>query len=72
MIGKTPVGWMLDLEYVYVICIAFALALVFRKKFRDCVRHCFYLTPLEEFYIDRSRKGINVGLHPIVCIALGQ
>jgi uncharacterized membrane protein YeiH len=30
--GK-PVGWMLDLEYVYVICIAFALALVFRKKF---------------------------------------
>jgi uncharacterized membrane protein YeiH len=33
MIGKTPVGWMLDLEYVYVICIAFALALVFRKKF---------------------------------------
>jgi hypothetical protein len=33
MNGKTPVGWMLDLEYVYVICIAFALALVFRKKF---------------------------------------
>jgi uncharacterized membrane protein YeiH len=33
MIGTTPVGWMLDLEYVYVICIAFALALVFRKKF---------------------------------------
>jgi uncharacterized membrane protein YeiH len=35
MIGKTPVGWMLDLEYVYVICIAFALALVFRKKIRE-------------------------------------
>jgi uncharacterized membrane protein YeiH len=47
MIGTTPVGWMLDLEYVYVICIAFALALVFRKNSRDCVRHYFYLTPLD-------------------------
>jgi uncharacterized membrane protein YeiH len=32
MIGTTPVGWMLDLEYVYVICIAFALALYLEKN----------------------------------------
>jgi uncharacterized membrane protein YeiH len=36
MIGTTPVGWMLDLEYVYVICIAFALALYLEKNSRDC------------------------------------
>jgi uncharacterized membrane protein YeiH len=27
MIGRTPVGWMLNLEYVYVICAAFVLAI---------------------------------------------
>jgi uncharacterized membrane protein YeiH len=60
---------MLDLEYVYVICIAFALALVFRKKFESTSLFLFDTIGLG-FY-DRSRKGINVGLHPIVCIALG-
>jgi uncharacterized membrane protein YeiH len=64
---------MLDLEYVYVICIAFALALVFRKKFERLRTSLFLFDTigLGVFY-DRSRKGINVGLHPIVCIALGQ
>ena len=34
MIGRTPVGWMRDLNYVYAILIGFFLALVFRKKLR--------------------------------------
>ena len=33
MIGRTPVGWMLDLNYVYVIIAGFILAILFRKKF---------------------------------------
>ncbi len=39
MIGRTPVGWMLDLKYVYVISIGFVLAILFRKKF-DRLRTC--------------------------------
>jgi uncharacterized membrane protein YeiH len=71
MIGRTPVGWMLNLEYVYVICALFSS--IFRKSSRDCVRHYFCLTPLDlEFYIDWYRKGISVGLHPVVCVALGN
>jgi uncharacterized membrane protein YeiH len=73
MIGKTPVGWMLDLEYVYVICIAFALALVFRKKFERLRTSLFLFDTigLGVFTLIGLEKGINVGLHPIVCIALG-
>jgi uncharacterized membrane protein YeiH len=73
MIGTTPVGWMLDLEYVYVICIAFALALVFRKKFERLRTSLFLFDTigLGVFTLIGLEKGINVGLHPIVCIALG-
>jgi uncharacterized membrane protein YeiH len=73
MIGSTPVGWMSDLEYVYVICIAFVLALVFRRKF-DRLRTSLLLFDtigLGVFTLIGMEKGINIGLHPIVCIALG-
>ena len=41
MIGKTPVAWMLDLVYVYIIIVGFILAILFRKKldrFRSLIR----------------------------------
>ncbi|MGO4817912.1 trimeric intracellular cation channel family protein [Flavobacterium sp. W22_SRS_FP1] len=73
MIGTTPVGWMLDLEYVYAICIASFLAVLFRKKF-DKLRTSLLLFDtigLGVFTLVGLEKGINVGLHPLVCIALG-
>jgi uncharacterized membrane protein YeiH len=73
MIGRTPVGWMLDLEYVYVIALAFGLALLFRKKFERLRTSLFLFDTigLGVFTLIGLEKGINVGLHPIVCIALG-
>ncbi|CAM3986361.1 trimeric intracellular cation channel family protein [Flavobacterium weaverense] len=73
MIGRTPVGWMLDLKYVYVITIGFALAIIFRKKF-DRLRTSLFLFDtigLGVFTLIGLEKGINIGLHPIICIALG-
>lgn len=73
MIGRTPVGWMLDLKYVYVIIIGFVLAIIFRKKF-DRLRTSLFLFDtigLGVFTLIGLEKGINIGLHPIVCIALG-
>ena len=73
MIGTTPVGWMLDLEYVYVICLSFGLALLFRKKFERLRTSLFLFDTigLGVFTLIGLEKGINIGLHPIVCIALG-
>jgi len=73
MIGRTPVGWMLDLKYVYVIIIGFVLAILFRKKF-DRLRTSLFLFDtigLGVFTLIGLEKGINVGLHPFICIALG-
>jgi uncharacterized membrane protein YeiH len=73
MIGRTPVGWMLNLEYVYVIALAFFLSLLFRKKF-DRLRTSLLLFDtigLGVFTLIGLEKGIKIGLHPIVCIALG-
>jgi uncharacterized membrane protein YeiH len=43
MIGRTPVGWMQDLEYVYVIALAFVLSILFRRKFDKLRTSLFYL-----------------------------
>ncbi|MFV8359272.1 trimeric intracellular cation channel family protein [Flavobacterium sp. LS1P3] len=73
MIGRTPVGWMLDLKYVYVIIIGFILAIIFRKKF-DRLRTSLFLFDtigLGVFTLIGLEKGINIGLHPFICVALG-
>jgi uncharacterized membrane protein YeiH len=73
MIGRTPVGWMLDFKYVYIIIIAFILTIIFRKKF-DRLRTSLFLFDtigLGVFTLIGLEKGINIGLHPIICIALG-
>lgn len=73
LIGRTPVGWMLDLKYVYVIIIGFVLAIIFRKKF-DRLRTSLFLFDtigLGVFTLIGLEKGINIGLHPVICVALG-
>ncbi|MFV5684491.1 trimeric intracellular cation channel family protein [Flavobacterium sp. GB2R13] len=73
MIGRTPVGWMMDLKYVYVIIMGFVLAIIFRKKF-DRLRTSLFLFDtigLGVFTLIGLEKGINIGLHPVICIALG-
>ena len=73
MIGRTPVGWMRDLNYVYVIIVGFLLAILFRKKF-DRLRTSLFLFDtigLGVFTLIGLEKGINIGLHPVICIAIG-
>ncbi len=73
MIGKTPVAWMLQLDYVYLIVLGFFLAVAFRKKF-DRLRISLFLFDtigLGVFTLIGLQKGLDTGLHPIICIALG-
>ncbi|MWB96525.1 trimeric intracellular cation channel family protein [Flavobacterium sp. GA093] len=73
LIGRTPVGWMKDLQYVYVIILGFLLAILFRKKF-DKLRTSLFLFDtigLGVFTLIGLEKGISIGLHPVICIALG-
>ena len=73
MIGRTPVAWMLQLDYVYLIIFGFFLALVFRKKL-DKLRVSLLLFDtigLGVFTLIGLQKGLETGLHPVICIALG-
>jgi uncharacterized membrane protein YeiH len=73
LIGRTPVGWMQDVDYVYVIVIGFILAILFRKKFEKLRTSLFLFDTvgLGVFTLIGLEKGINIGLHPVICIALG-
>ena len=73
LIGRTPVGWMRDLNYVYVIILGFIIAIIFRKKL-DKFRKSLFLFDtigLGVFTLIGLEKGIAIDLHPVICIALG-
>lgn len=73
LIGKTPVAWMLNLNYVYVICFGYFLAIIFRKKLDKLRKSLFFFDTigLGVFTLIGLEKGVNIGLHPVICVALG-
>jgi uncharacterized membrane protein YeiH len=73
LIGRTPVGWMLDLNYVYIITAGFFIAVLFRKKLDRLRVSLFFFDTigLGVFTLIGLEKGIAVNLHPVICIALG-
>ncbi|GIZ10130.1 membrane protein [Flavobacterium sp. UMI-01] len=73
LIGQTPVGWMKDLMYVHLSIAGFVLAILFRKRLEHLRVSLFLFDTigLGVFTLIGVEKGINSGLHPIICIALG-
>lgn len=73
MIGKTPVGWMLDLNYVYAIITGFFLSILFREKIDKHQKTMFLFDSigLGVFTLVGIEQGITIGLNPIICVALG-
>jgi len=73
LIGRTPVGWMEDLTYVYIIGFGFFTTIVLRTKLEKLRISLFLFDTigLGIFTIIGIEKGIAIGLHPIICIVLG-
>ncbi|QYJ67480.1 trimeric intracellular cation channel family protein [Flavobacterium litorale] len=73
LIGRTPVGWMLDLNYVYTIIASFVIAVLFRKKLEKLRKSLFLFDTigLGVFTLIGLEKGLETNLHPTICIALG-
>ncbi|MBM1107890.1 trimeric intracellular cation channel family protein [Aurantibacter crassamenti] len=73
LIGSTPVGWMQNSTYVFVITGTVAFAILFRnylKYFRKSL-FLFDTIGIGLYTMVGIEKGLGVGLNPLVCIALG-
>ncbi len=73
LIGRTPVGWMFDLNYIYVIAGGVLFALILRKKL-DYLRTSLFLFDtigLGVFTLIGIEKGVAANLHPLISISLG-
>lgn len=73
LIGYTPVSWMRDITYTFVVLGSTIVAILF-KKYLDYLRKSLFLFDtigIGLYTVIGVEKGINAGLHPIICIALG-
>lgn len=73
LIGKTPVMWMHNLIYVYIIIATFFITILFRKHLDKLRKSMLFFDTigLGIFTIIGLKKGLAIDLHPIICIALG-
>ncbi len=73
LIGRTPVGWMQDINYAYIITTGALIAILFRK-YLIYVRRTMFLFDaigLGLFTIIGVEIGVAAGLHPVICVLLG-
>ena len=73
LIGRTPVGWMQDINYAYLIIAGTLIAILFRK-YLVYVRRTMFLFDsigLGLFTIIGVEIGIDAGLNPVICILIG-
>ncbi|WP_044403763.1 trimeric intracellular cation channel family protein [Lacinutrix sp. Hel_I_90] len=73
LIGDTPVSWMTNITFVYVILASTIFAVVLKSKI-DYLRKSLFLFDtigIGLYTVVGVEKGISAGLHPIICIALG-
>lgn len=73
LIGITPVTWMVNMTYVYVIFASTIFTIAFKKKINYLRTSLFLFDTIGIglYTVVGVEKGISAGLHPIICISLG-
>jgi len=73
LIGQTPVVWMKDMTFTYVIFGSAVFAVLVRNKINYLRTSLFLFDTIGIglYTIIGVEKGLSADLHPIICIALG-
>ena len=73
LIGVTPVMWMTNMIYVYVIFIATVFTVIFKQKINYLRTSLLLLDSIGIglYIVVGIEKGLSVGLDPFICISLG-
>ena len=68
LIGSTPVFWMRDMTFIYVITAAAFLAVVFRNQIKHLRKSLFLFDTIGIglYTVIGIEKGLNAELHPII------
>jgi len=73
LIGETPVFWMQNMTFIYVILGAAIVTVIIRKHINYLRTSLFLFDTIGIglYTVVGIEKGLAIGLHPIICIALG-
>ena len=73
LIGVTPVSWMKDMTYTYVILLSTIFAVLLKQKINYLRTSLFLFDTIGIglYTVVGVEKGISAGLPPIICVALG-
>lgn len=73
LIGATPVSWMKDMTFVYVIFASTVFAVIFKDKINYLRKSLFLFDTIGIglYTVVGVEKGISAELHPIICVSLG-
>lgn len=73
LIGVTPVSWMTNIVYTYMILGGSIFGIVFRSKLNYLRTSLFLFDTIGIglYTVVGLERGISAGLHPIICIAIG-
>lgn len=73
LIGNTPVVWMRDYTYIFIIVAAVILAILFKNQLKYLRRTLFLFDTIGIglFTMLGIEKGLSANLLPVMCIALG-
>lgn len=73
LIGETPVNWMLNLSPIITVICSTIVVIFFTKTIKNFnkILLLFDSIGLGFFTVLGIQKGINLALHPAICVALG-
>ncbi|MGV6831634.1 MAG: trimeric intracellular cation channel family protein [bacterium] len=73
LIGKTPVSWMLDMNYAIAIFASVVFAMIFKSRINYLRTSLFLFDTIGIglYTVIGIEKGIQAELHPVICVALG-
>ncbi|HRW62725.1 MAG TPA: trimeric intracellular cation channel family protein [Bacteroidales bacterium] len=73
LIGDSPVGWIKDLNYLYIIIIAIVISLLFKKRVIQ-LRNTLFLfdtVGIGVFTIIGVQKSLNFDISPVIAVMMG-
>lgn len=73
LMGATPVGWMGNITYLYLVFLGLIIAFLFRNPVQK-LRRTFFLfdtTGIAVFTVLGIQKALAIGIHPIIAVMMG-